>query len=226
MVLLRAKNIRKSFGYPKKIEVLSGVDLEVKPGESVAIIGRSGQGKSTLLHILGTLDKPTDGELEIVAQNALNGTLSTIRNRHVAFIFQSFQLLEDYTALENVLMPAKVGRQDVSVGSEAHTKALKLLDEVGLSDRTNFQAKLLSGGEKQRVAIARAFLNDPDIIFADEPSGNLDTESADEIHRHLLEYVRSKARGLVVVTHDHKLAGLCDTQYLLEEGKLQNISLT
>ncbi len=187
-IILQAKDLKKSFHHPAPVRILKGLNFIVKRGETVAITGRSGQGKSTLLQILGTLEKPCSGQLNIVGQTINRFNCGQIRNRHIAFIFQSFHLLEDYTALENILMPARIARQPISLGSEAYKHGLFLLEKVGLTGRAHFNTKLLSGGEKQRVAIARALCNDPDIIFADEPSGNLDKETAQDIHQILLNF--------------------------------------
>ncbi len=168
--LLKATKLTKKFCSPAPLEVLKGIDLEIFPGESVAITGKSGEGKSTLLHILGTLEKASGGTLEICGQDVSQCSLPQLRNKHIGFIFQSYNLLDDYTTLENVLMSAKIARQATHPGSPSHTRALKLLEAVGLKDRASYMAKLLSGGEKQRAAIARALCNDPDLILADEPS--------------------------------------------------------
>lgn len=218
--ILKAKNLHKAFYYPTKNRILSGIDLIVSAGETVAIMGRSGEGKSTLLHILGTLDKPCQGDLEIAGQDISQFNKTTIRNRHIGFVFQSFHLLEDYTALENVLMPARIARHSTQKGSKAYNRGIELLDLVGLSSRVYYNTKQLSGGEKQRVAIARALCNDPDIILADEPSGNLDNQNAKAIHDLLLNFARRHHKALLVVTHDQNLAKLCDTQYQLSEGML------
>jgi len=219
-IILKATRLRKTFHSPKKTTVLSGVDLQVKRGESVAITGRSGQGKSTLLYILGTLEDPCSGTIEIDGKTVLTQNRSEIRNQHLAFIFQNFHLLEDYTALENVLMPAKIARRNTSKGSEAFRRGCELLETVGLSERLHYHTKLLSGGEKQRVAIARALCNDPDILFADEPSGNLDKQSAKQIHQLLIDFSKRSNKSVVIVTHDPELAGLCDTRYELSNGSL------
>lgn len=219
-IILEAKGIKKNFYHPSSVCILQGVDLKLLKGESIAIIGRSGEGKSTLLQILGTLENPCEGFLEIASKQVSAFNKNLIRNKHLAFVFQSFHLLEDYTALENVLMPAKIARRNTSKGSEAYVNGIQLLDYVGLADRAHFNTKLLSGGEKQRVAIARALCNKPDIILADEPSGNLDKESAAKIHDLLLNFVRKENKSLIVVTHDHSLASLCDRRYVLQEGIL------
>jgi|694.fasta_scaffold22021_3 lipoprotein-releasing system ATP-binding protein len=218
--ILRASNIHKTFLNPAKVLLLKGIDLTVKKGETVAIMGRSGQGKSTLLNILGTLEQPCEGTLEIAGQSVSFFNKSTLRNQQLGFIFQSFHLLEDYTAIENVLIPARIARKRVRRGSEAYAKGMELLQTVGLADRAQFDTKRLSGGEKQRVAIARALCNDPDIIFADEPSGNLDRQTAQLIHELLLGYVHKYGKTLIAVTHDNELAALCSKCYYLRDGLL------
>lgn len=218
--LLVAKALRKTFHNPTPVEILKGINLEVSRGETVAILGRSGQGKSTLLQILGTLEKPTSGTLQLAGQQVTLFNKSKIRNRHLAFVFQSFHLLEDYTALENVLMPARIARADLSSRGAAMERAHELLSLVGLSERTHFNAKLLSGGEKQRVAIARALCNDPDLLFADEPSGNLDKQTSKMIHELLIGFAKKSEKALILVTHDLELASLCDRRCVLEDGVL------
>lgn len=219
-IVLRAKGLYKAFYNPTKIPILQGIDLTVQKGDAVAIMGRSGEGKSTLLQVLGTLESACQGRLEIVDQEVSRYNKSKIRNKNLAFVFQSFHLLEDYSALENVLMPARIARESVVKGSPAYKRASELLEGVGLADRAHFHTKLLSGGEKQRVSIARALCNDPDILLADEPSGNLDKETAASIHRLLLDFVRQGKKSLIVVTHDLELAKLCDKQYFLQNGVL------
>ncbi len=209
---LEAFEISKSFEHPEKVVVLKNITLKVEAGRSVAIMGASGEGKSTLLHILGTLEAPTSGTLLISGEKLPTDKL---RNQKIGFVFQSFNLLDDYTVLQNVLMPALIG------GFEAKERALKLLARVGLSHRATFAAKLLSGGEKQRAAIARALINNPDIILADEPSGNLDHTTSIMIHNLLLDCVREEGKALVVVTHDETLANLCDKTYHLINGELR-----
>lgn len=218
--VLQAKKIFKSFYTPNKVSILKSLDLAVYKGETVAIKGRSGEGKSTLLQILGTLDTACKGELNILGQNVSFFNKSKIRNSSLGFVFQSFHLLDDYTALENVLMPAKIARQSTNPSSSAYKRGLRLLETVGLSDRAHFNTKLLSGGEKQRVSIARALCNDPDILFADEPSGNLDKETASLIHDLLIRFAKDQNKTLIVVTHDDNLANLTDTRYSLVNGQL------
>lgn len=220
-VVLKAVGLKKSFHTPAKVEILKNIDLFVSRGETVAIMGRSGEGKSTLLQILGTLETPCDGYLEIDGEPVSNFNKSKLRNKKLAFVFQSFHLLEDYTAIDNVLMPARIARQTATQGSAMYQRACDLLDLVGLSDRKDFNTKLLSGGEKQRVAIARALCNDPDIILADEPSGNLDRQTARQIHDLLLDYVQANNKTLIVVTHDSELADLCKKTYRLSDGRLE-----
>lgn len=218
--ILKARNLQKTFYHPVKTPVLRGIDLDILPGESIAITGRSGEGKSTLLYLLGTLEEPCSGTLEIAGSLVNLHNRSKIRNQKLAFIFQSFHLLEDYTTIENVLMPAKIARQNTARNSPAYNRAVDLLDMVGLSERIHFRTKLLSGGEKQRVAIARALCNDPDIILADEPSGNLDKQTASQIHDILIHTLKKANKSVIIVTHDPHLAQLCDSHYVLQEGLL------
>jgi lipoprotein-releasing system ATP-binding protein len=219
-MILKAKGITKRFYTPSPIEVLKGIDLEIDRGESVAITGKSGEGKSTLLHILGTLEKPCSGSLEICGQNISHASLSGVRNTHIGFLFQSYNLLEDYTVLDNVLLPARIARRPTSKGSAAYSRALELLEIVGLKDRAGFPAKLLSGGEKQRAALARALCNDPDLILADEPTGNLDHAHSQDIHSLLISLSRDFNKSLIVVTHDKELSTLCSRTLLLKDGNL------
>lgn len=218
--LLEAKNLSKAFYNPSVVQILKGISLQVHAGESVAIVGRSGEGKSTLLQILGTLEEPCEGGLFIEGQKVHGANRSSIRNEKIGFVFQSFHLLEDYTALENVLMPARIARQSLSRGSPAEQRGRALLEKVGLADRADYHTKLLSGGEKQRVALARAMCNNPSLILADEPSGNLDSQTALMIHQILLEFPKDGNKGLLLVTHDRDLARLCSRQYELRNGQL------
>ena len=222
-ILLEARNIKKKFTYPKTVEILKEISLTISSGESVAIVGRSGEGKSTLLQILGTLEDPSEGALYIEREKVSSSNRTRIRNSKIGFVFQSFHLLEDYTALENLLMPARIGRQPTGKGSHARERALSLLEQVGLIERAHYHTKLLSGGEKQRVALARAMCNDPALILADEPSGNLDSETARLIHTFLLNFARHPKKGLLLVTHDRELAALCNKQYELRNGILEPV---
>lgn len=217
-MILNAKNLSKSYRQPKSISILKDVSLSLDKGESVAILGPSGVGKTTLLHILGTLETPSSGTLEIMGQNALLGDCSFIRNQSIGFVFQNFNLLEEYSVIENVLMPAKVGRRPTGKGSDVLTHVEALLEKMGLASLKNQIAKHLSGGEKQRVAIARAFCNHPDLILADEPSGNLDEKNSKIIHELLIRGARDFGKALIVATHNPSLANLCDRKYLLSNG--------
>jgi lipoprotein-releasing system ATP-binding protein len=167
------------------------------------------------------LEKPSSGQLEICGKLVISSSLSILRNRHIGFVFQAFNLLEENTVLENVLMPAKIAREPTHLRSSAYLRALFLLEKVGLSSRAGFLAKLLSGGEKQRVAIARALLNNPDLILADEPSGNLDHTNSQAIHQLLLKLAKDEGKTLVIATHNPELASLCDKTYQLKDGKLR-----
>jgi len=223
-IVLKATNIHKSFKYPLPVNILNGINLSVSEKESVAIIGRSGEGKSTLLQILGTLEEPCQGSLIIGDQGITKFNTTPIRNHSIGFVFQFFHLLEDYTALENILMPARIGRKNISTGSQAHLRAWSLLEKVGLTDRAHHHTKLLSGGEKQRIALARAMCNDPSLILADEPSGNLDRITSDLIHDILLNFAKEEGKALILVTHDKELANMCTTQYELKSRQLIQLS--
>ena len=214
-MILSAKNLTKSFKSPALVPVLSDVSLDAAAGETVAICGRSGEGKTTLLHILGTLEKPDSGKLSIAGIPVTSYNGSQLRRTKIGFVFQSYNLLEDFTALENVMMPARIARRPLDLN-----RFLALLDEVNLLDRAHFPAKLLSGGERQRVAIARALCNDPDLILADEPTGNLDRSNASQIGEILLSSAKKRGKTLILVTHDQILAALCSKRYTLSGGKL------
>ncbi len=207
-MILKAKAITKSYG---KHPILAGITLSIQPGESVAICGRSGEGKTTLLHILGTLEEADSGEIEIAGKRLTRSTAPHIRNSQIGFIFQAYNLLEDFTAIENVLMPARIARAPAKKET-----GLELLSLVGLEQKADMPAKLLSGGERQRVAIARALCNDPNLILADEPTGNLDRANGKKIGELLI----SLKKSLILVTHDPELAALCDHRYLLQDGHL------
>jgi lipoprotein-releasing system ATP-binding protein len=214
-MILLAKHLKKTYRSPEAVEVLSDVSLSLNQGESIAICGRSGEGKTTLLHILGTLENADSGTLEIEGALCTRSNAAWVRRRSIGFVFQSFNLLEGFTALENVLMPAKILRRPAS-----RKEGLDLLDAVGLTHRADFPVKLLSGGERQRVAIARALCNDPSLILADEPSGNLDAENGEAIGDLLLTLVRERKKSLILATHDARLAALCGTTYRLTSGQL------
>ncbi len=203
------------------LEVLRGVSLRVETGESVAITGASGAGKSTLLHLLGALDRPTAGEV-LVGGRPVAGLreeeLAAIRNRHIGFVFQFHHLLREFTALENVMMPALVGGTAMS---EARERARELLRAVGVLDRERHKPRQLSGGEQQRVAVARALVNHPLVLLADEPSGNLDTQSSERLHDLLFEVREGRRLSMVIVTHNRDLAGRADRILVLQGGRLQ-----
>ncbi len=214
-MILEAREIWKTFQTPERVDILKGVSLSVDRGESIAICGRSGEGKSTLLHILGTLEKADRGDISICGKEWSPRSAHEIRNRHIGFVFQSYNLLDDFTVLENILMPARIGRRPADPA-----QGLLWLKRLDLLERAHFPAKLLSGGEKQRVAIIRALVNSPDLILADEPSGNLDRTHAEEVGHLLLSLVREEKKSLILVTHDPALARLCDKIYTLSEGHL------
>lgn len=218
--VLSCKDIYKTFDEPIKVDLLRGISFKVHAGQTAAIQGKSGEGKSTLLHILGTLERPSKGSLWINGEEATSQNATSLRNTSVGFIFQAFHLLEEETVLENVLMPAKIGRQSTHPKSFSYQKAVQLLKDLGMEHRMHFPAKLLSGGEKQRTAIARALLNDPSLILADEPSGNLDQGDATVIHQILIDCAKKYQKAVVIVTHDQQLAFVCDHIYTLSSGKL------
>ncbi len=215
-MILSAKNLSKTFTSPQPLTVFSDVSLEANLGDTIAICGRSGEGKTTLLHILGTLEPPDRGQLLIAGELATPRKSAELRRRHIGFVFQSYNLLEDFTALDNVLMPSRIARSPLSP-----QKGLQLLEEVGLAERASFPVKLLSGGERQRVAIARALCNDPSLLLADEPTGNLDRAHAKQIGDILLSCARNHRKTLILVTHDQELASLCSKRYILQNGKLE-----
>lgn len=218
--VLSAQEIRKTFYGPTEVEILKGVSLDLFPGESIAIMGASGEGKSTLLHILGTLEEASSGNLTIAGKSVTKRPPSILRNQHIGFVFQGFNLLEDYTVLQNVLMPALIAGKEIGKNGAAFKRGMELLERVGLEKRVHFPAKLLSGGEKQRAALARALCNDPEILLADEPSGNLDHETSSHIHALLVHSVKTLGKSLIVVTHDSNLAALCDRKLILCDGCL------
>lgn len=218
--VLKALNIHKSFfDETHSLKVLQGISLTAEKGEAVAIMGKSGEGKSTLLHILGTLEKPTSGTVEICGKDK-TFPAHLLRSMHIGFIFQAYNLLEELTVLENVLMPKKIAREPSHRGSLAYQRASDLLEQVGLFEKREVLAKKLSGGEKQRTAIARALCNDPDLILADEPTGNLDHGNSAHIQKLLIECTKVQGKTLIVATHDQEFASLCDRRLLLKDGLL------
>ncbi|NOR27388.1 MAG: ATP-binding cassette domain-containing protein [Lutibacter sp.] len=220
--MIKAKNIHKFYG---TLEVLKDVSLTIKKGEIVAIVGPSGAGKTTLLQLLGTLDKPAEvigAEIKINSTNVLtlkDTSLSKFRNQHIGFIFQFHQLLPEFTAIENVCIPAFIGNTSKK---EAEKKASDLLDFLGLSDRKQHKPNELSGGEQQRVAVARALINNPDVIFADEPSGNLDSASAKKLHELFFELRNKFNQTFVIVTHNEELADMADRKLEMKDGEIIN----
>lgn len=219
-VVIQAEKIHMKFHDPAPVHILRDVDFIAHRGEAIAIMGRSGAGKSTLLHILGTLEKPTKGNVIVAGMKVTSSNQARLRNAHIGFVFQSFHLLDDFTVIENILMPAAIQRKSISWKSPSCLRAESLLTQVGLAHRCRYLTKLLSGGEKQRVAIARALCNDPDVILADEPTGNLDRVTAHQIHEILLNFSRENRKTLIVVTHNQELADLCDRKYMIDEGCL------
>ena len=213
--MLKAYSICKSYG---QLKILKGVDLEVKKGEIVSIVGASGAGKSSLLNILGTLDKPDSGSVFVgnTDLSKLNSKeLSIFRNRRIGFVFQFHHLLVEFSAIENVCIPALIAGDSRSA---AERKAFKLLDRLGLSERIHHKPGQLSGGEQQRVAVARALINEPALIFADEPSGNLDSVNANQLHNLFSELRDELGQTFVIVTHNEHLAELSDRKVLMKDG--------
>lgn len=210
-------NIHKSFG---QLEVLKGIDLHIGKGEVVSIVGPSGAGKTTLLQIMGTLDKPDAGSLFIAGHDVLKlnrRQLARFRCEHIGFVFQFHQLLPEFTALENVMIPALIAKRNKS---EARQRALQLLEYLKLADRANHKPAELSGGENQRVAVARALMNEPDVVFADEPSGSLDSHNKAELHQLFFDLRDKFGQTFVIVTHDEELAALTDRTIHLADGRI------
>lgn len=215
--MLSAKNIVKSFG---SLQVLKGVGLEITQGEIVSIIGSSGAGKSTLLHILGTLDTPDNGEIFLRNERVdqLSGKkLAAFRNKHMGFVFQFHHLLPEFTALENVCIPGWLAG---TKKKEVEARAKELLETLGLKDRIDNKPNALSGGEQQRVAVARSLINKPDIVFADEPTGNLDSQNARELHKLFVDLRNIHGQTFLIVTHNEELAKMSDRVLHMKDGKM------
>jgi lipoprotein-releasing system ATP-binding protein len=217
MAILSAKNIHKKYG---TVEVLKGVDIAIEAGEIVSIVGSSGAGKSTLLHILGTLDKADRGEVFLNSENitSLQGKkLSAFRNKHIGFVFQFHHLLPEFSALENVCIPGWLSTQRKSV---VQARAEELLTLLGLKERLENKPNALSGGEQQRVAVARALINNPDVVFADEPTGNLDSANAKDLHALFFDLRKKFNQTFLIVTHNEELAQQSDRTLVMKDGKI------
>lgn len=215
--MIQAQGIERRFG---SLQVLHRVSLEVQAGEIVSISGRSGAGKSTLLHILGTLDRPDAGQIRIDGEE-ISGlsdkALSQFRNKHIGFVFQFHHLLPEFTAEENLMIPWLIqGKAE----AKARQKARELLDLLGLKERFQHKPNALSGGEQQRVAVARALMNDPKVVFADEPSGNLDSQTAEQLHHLFFELRKELGQTFVIVTHNQELAGMTDRNIEMRDGRI------
>ncbi|MGN1045962.1 MAG: ABC transporter ATP-binding protein [Candidatus Cryptobacteroides sp.] len=220
--MIRAKDITKSFG---SLQVLKGISLEVSRSEVISIMGASGAGKSTLLHILGTLSSPDSGSLEIDGTDVLKlsgNALSAFRNKKIGFVFQAHHLLPEFTSLENVMIPALIGGTS---SKQARSTALSLLSDLGLAQRISHKPSELSGGEQQRVAIARALVNSPAVLFADEPSGNLDSRTKEDLHNLFFSLRERYGQTIVIVTHDPQLASMCDRTLFMRDGLFSDENL-
>ena len=217
LLMIKVENIYKSFG---DLQVLKGINLEVEKGEIVSIVGPSGAGKTTLLMIMGTLEKADSGKIYIDSyglSSLSEKKLSDFRNRNIGFVFQFHQLLPEFTALENVMIPALIGK---AKHQDAENRAMELLEMMRLKDRVEHKPAELSGGEKQRVAVARALINNPAVVFADEPSGSLDTDNKEELHRLFFELRDKLNQTFVIVTHDEYLASITDRTIHMIDGEI------
>ena len=216
--MLEAIGIEKSYG---SLKVLKGVDLTVKQGEVVAIVGASGAGKSTLLHMLGTLDIPDKGKISVKGQDVYSQStrqLASFRNKHIGFVFQFHNLLPEFSAVENVMIPGLLnGRSEADVRENAE----KLLRELGLQERLHHKPSEMSGGEQQRTAVARALVNSPDLILADEPSGNLDSKNAEELHQLFFKLREKMGQTFIIVTHNQEFANMADRKLEMRDGIIQ-----
>lgn len=215
--MLQVTNIRKSFG---NLQVLKGIDLQIAKGEIVSIVGASGAGKSTLLQILGTLDQPNTGDIHFKGTNVFRlkpSELAAFRNKEIGFIFQFHNLLPEFTAFENICIPAFIKGKS---GEKLDSKVMDLMQVLNIADRKEHKPSQLSGGEQQRVAVARALINEPSIIFADEPSGNLDSKNAEELHHLFFKLQKELDQTFVIVTHNKELAEMADRKIVLQDGKI------
>jgi len=226
-VILKAENIYKSFKTVKKVrlDILKGISLKIEPEKITVIVGASGAGKSTLLHLLGALDRPDSGEVFYEDENTFklsDERLAKFRNRNIGFIFQFHHLLPEFTALENVAIPQMINGTSLK---DASKNSEELLSTVGLSERTEHKPAELSGGEQQRVAVARALANNPQIVFADEPTGNLDSANSEQIHKLIVELKEKYKKTFVIVTHNQNLVKLADKVFEIKDGKLISINI-
>lgn len=215
--MIEAQNLKKKYG---ALSVVNGINLSVQRGEFVTIVGKSGAGKSTLLHILGTLDNADSGTLRIAGtdvQKFKGNALADFRNKNIGFIFQFHHLLPEFTALENVMMPAQIAKIPES---QARKRAMELLDLLSLAERATHKPNQMSGGEQQRVAVARAIMNAPAVIFADEPSGNLDSALSNELHNYLFKLRKELNQTFVIVTHNQELANMSDRRLTMRDGQI------
>lgn len=222
-IILKVKDLTRTYVEGKvATAVLKGINLEIETGKLTAVIGKSGSGKSTLLHLLGTLDRPSGGSIIFKGRDLTrlsNNEQARFRNRNLGFIYQFHYLLSDFTALENVMLPSLIGGTDPRT---AKTRAQAVLERVGLADRLSFHPSELSGGQRQRVAIARALCHDPDLILADEPTGNLDAANAAAVFDLFSTLVRERGTTVIMVTHDAALAELCDRTVSIKDGVIEN----
>ena len=215
--MIRIENLTKQFG---ELQVLKGVSLEVKKGEVISIVGPSGAGKTTLLQLIGTLDKPTGGKIFFIDEELSrmnNKRLATFRNKHIGFVFQFHQLLPEFTALENIIIPALIAGRD---RKEAEKEAIELLKIMKLEERASHKPAEMSGGENQRIAVARALINHPDVILADEPSGSLDSKNKEELHKLFFDLRDKFGQTFIIVTHDETLATLTDRTIRMVDGTI------